>query len=118
MKLVTVSLAVSALLAAAPLFAEDAKAETTDIKGEVIDLTCYLDHGAAGEKHSKCATKCIESGLPVGLKAADGTVYLVVGEHQPLNKELAAYAGKAVTLRGKVASRDGLHLLENATVVQ
>ena len=103
---------------ALPLFAADTKSETKEVKGEILDLTCYLDHGASGEKHSKCGSGCIESGLPVGIKAENGTIYVVVGEHKPLNKELAPHAGKVVTLRGKAVSRDGLNLLENATLVQ
>ena len=60
------------------------------VTGEVLDMACYLDHGAHGEKHAECAKTCIESGLPVGIKSSDGKVYLVIGEHKPLNKELAA----------------------------
>ena len=93
-------------------------AGTITVKGEIIDLVCYIDHNARGAKHADCAKTCIESGLPVGLKAEDGTVYLLVGEHKPLNKTLAAHAAKTVTLTGKAASRDGLNLLENAQIVQ
>jgi len=92
--------------------------ETTTIKGEVLDLVCYTDHGAQGEKHMACAQKCIASGLPVGLKAEDGKVYLVVGQHKPINKELASEAGKVVTLKGKVVMKDGVNLLENAEIVK
>lgn len=92
--------------------------EGTTVKGEVLDLACYLDHGAQGEKHLACAQKCIASGLPAGIKGEDGKLYLIIGEHKPLNKELAAKAGKVVTLKGKVASRDGVNLLENAEIVK
>ena len=118
MRKVIASFTALVVATALPLIAADTKGETKELKGEVIDLTCFLDHGATGEKHAKCGTGCIESGLPVGLEAQDGTIYLVVGEHKPLNKELAPFAGKAVTLRGKVVSRNGLNLLENATLVQ
>ena len=92
--------------------------ELVQIKGEVLDLTCYVDSGARGEKHASCAKKCIEDGFPVGIKTEDGTVYTVVGELRPLNKELAEHAGKVVTLKGKVASRSGLNMLHNAEVVK
>lgn len=88
------------------------------LKGEVVDLVCYIDHNASGAKHADCAKTCIEGGLPVGLKAENGTTYLVVGEHKSVNKQLAPLAGKTVTLKGKVAARDGISLLENAEVVQ
>ena len=94
------------------------KAETTTVKGEVLDMGCYLSRGASGEKHADCAATCIESGLPVGLKGEDGKTYIVIGEHVPINKQLAKYAGKTVTLKGKVTERDGLHLLANAEIVK
>lgn len=97
--------------------ADEAAAETTQVKGEILDLVCYADHGASGEKHAGCATKCISSGLPVGIKGEDGKVYLVVGAHKPLNEQLAPEAGKTVTLQGKVKSRDGINLLKNAEIV-
>jgi hypothetical protein len=58
----------------------------------------------------------ITSGLPVGLKADDGKTYLLVGEHKPLNSELAQYAAKKITVEGKVASRDGIYMIENAVI--
>jgi hypothetical protein len=92
--------------------------EATTVKGEIVDLACYLDHGAHGDKHMACAQKCISSGLPVGIKTEDGKVYMVIGDHKPLNSELAAEAGKVITLKGKVATRDGMNLLENAEIVK
>ena len=116
----------AALFAAAPLFAEEGhdhgkkealtSGETQKISGEVIDMACYVDHGAMGEKHADCSKKCIASGLPVGLKADDGKTYLLIGEHKPMNSELAEYAAKKITVEGKVVSRDGLNLIENAVV--
>ena len=92
--------------------------QVKEIKGEILDLTCYADHGATGEKHASCGTTCVKSGLPVGIKAEDGTVYTVVGEHKPLNQELAPYVGKIVTLKGKVSLRSGFNLLQNAELVK
>jgi hypothetical protein len=87
---------------------------TQTIKGEVVDLMCYLDHGAKGEGHKGCATKCIESGGPVGLLTADGQLYLVIGDHAPMNKELAPKAAQIVTLKGKVVERNGVKMIEKA----
>jgi type 1 fimbria pilin len=91
---------------------------TVTIKGEVLDMACYLDHGAQGEKHAACAAKCIRSGLPVGIKAEDGQVYLLIGQHKPINDQIAEFAGKTITVQGKLANRDGINLLENASIVQ
>jgi hypothetical protein len=92
----------------------DAGGKTETIKGEVVDLMCYLDHGAKGEKHKGCAAKCIKSGGPVGLLTADDQVYLVIGDHKPMNDELAAKAAQTVTLKGKVVERNGMKMIENA----
>ena len=93
-------------------------ADTQTITGEVVDLMCYLDHGAKGDKHAACAKKCIESGGPVGILTADNQVYLVIGDHKPLNEKLAPLAAKTITVKGKLASRDGLNLLENIEIVK
>ncbi len=91
-------------------------AETQSITGEVVDLMCYLDHGAKGEKHQSCATTCIKNGGPVGLLSGDN-LYLVVGDHKPMNKELAEKAAQTVTLKGKVVEKHGMKMIENAELV-
>jgi hypothetical protein len=93
-------------------------ADNTTIKGEVIDLVCYTDGGLSGEEHAGCAKVCIKAGLPVGLKATDGKVYVLVGDHKPMNAELVEYAAKTITLKGKLVSRDGINMLENAEIVK
>jgi hypothetical protein len=117
MKIAMVTLTVGAMLAlrALSMAAEEkTTAQTQTIKGEVVDLMCYLDHGAKGEKHKGCAKKCIEGGGPVGLLTADDQLYLVIGEHKPINTELAAKAAETVTLKGKVVERNGMKMIENA----
>ncbi|MBV9491399.1 MAG: hypothetical protein JO069_17010 [Verrucomicrobia bacterium] len=95
-----------------------ADSDVVTLTGEVVDLVCYTDSGASGPDHADCAKVCINAGLPVGLKAKDGKTYLLVGEHKPLNSELAPYAAKTITLRGKLVGRDGISLLENAEIVK
>lgn len=88
------------------------------VKGEVLDMACYIDHNATGVKHADCAKRCIESGLPVGIKGEDGKTYLLIGEHKPLNKELVPYAAKVITVKGKFVTRDGFNMIENAEIVK
>jgi len=124
-KLVT-AIAAAAAFAASPLIAHEghengdkeklAGGETKKITGEVIDIVCYVDHASTGEKHADCAKKCITSGLPVGLKGDDGKTYLLVGDHMPMNQELAQYAAKKITVEGKVVARDGVNMIENAAI--
>ena len=87
------------------------------IKGEIVDLMCYLDHGAKGDKHKGCASKCIQGGGPVGLLSGDD-LYLVVGDHQPINEQLAPKAAQTITLKGKVVQRNGVKMISNATLVE
>jgi hypothetical protein len=88
------------------------------VTGEIVDMMCYVDHNAVGETHGQsCGAKCIKGGGPVGI-VSDGKAYLVVGEHKPMNEQLAEYCGKTVTLKGKAAERGGIAMLENAEIVK
>lgn len=109
----------AALLLALTFTAPHARAaDTQTVKGEVVDLMCYLDHGAKGEKHADCAKMCIESGGPVGLLTADNKLYLLVGEHKPMNDKLASLAAKTITVKGKIVERNGMKMIENAEIVK
>ena len=96
--------------------APDASANK-EVTGEVVDMMCYTDHGAKGEKHAACAAKCIKGGGPVGI-ASEGKTYLIVGDHKPMNDQLAEYAGKTITVKGKMAEKDGISMIENAEIVK
>ena len=60
------------------------------VTGEVIDLACYFDDGGSGPDHAACARMCIASGLPVGLKAKNGKIYVLIGRNEPPSAEPAA----------------------------
>jgi hypothetical protein len=118
------SVIVIASLAVAPLTLahdEHGKADAAGDKtvtGEIVDMMCYVDHNAVGEEHGKsCGAKCIKNGGPVGI-VENGKAYLVVGEHKPMNDQLADSCGKTITLKGKLAERGGVALLENAEIVK
>ena len=118
---VAVTLAFTAALAAAPLAMAEEKAAdasaTKEVTGEIVDMMCYIDHNAMGEKHASCGEKCIKGGAPVGI-VSDGKAIIVVGAHKPMNDELAPLAGKTVTLKGKMVSNGGVSMLENAEIVK
>jgi len=83
------------------------------VKGKVLDMTCYIAYNLSGPEHASCARDCIRSGLPVGIKGEDGKVYLLTGKAgKPVNAELADYAAKVVTIRGKESVRDGFAQLQ------
>ena len=119
-----VAISFTAAMAFAPLaFAAEEKAKDADaaaskeVTGEVVDMMCYVDHGGKGEKHAACAAKCIKGGGPVGI-ASEGKTYLIVGDHKPMNEQLAEHAGKTITVKGKVAEKDGISMIENAEIVK
>jgi hypothetical protein len=88
------------------------------VSGEVVDMMCYVDHNAVGEKHGQsCGAKCIKLGGPAGI-VSEGKAYLVVGEHKPINDQLAEYCGKNITVKGKIAERGGIAMIENAEIVK
>jgi hypothetical protein len=93
-------------------------AASKEVTGEVVDMMCYVDHNAVGEKHGQsCGAKCIKSGGPVGV-VENGKAYLVVGEHKPMNDQLAEYCGKTITVKGKLAERGGIAMIENAEILK
>ena len=54
------------------------------VEGEIVDLSCYLQVGKHGDKHSACGKKCIAGGQPIGLVTKEGVVYLLMDEeHDP-----------------------------------
>ncbi|MCS7224811.1 MAG: hypothetical protein NZ959_09690 [Armatimonadetes bacterium] len=88
--------------------AKEPKAVT--LKGEVVDLTCYLSHGSRGPAHAKCAQMCLDKGLPMGLLTHDGALYVILEDHgQPqAYQTLKGLAAKTVTVKGPVYSRNGM----------
>ncbi len=89
------------------------------LTGEVVDVFCYLSHGgeqALGKDHASCAKKCIQGGLPVGLKVGDQIYLLTMADHSAANKKMAELAGQQVTVRAKVMERDGQHLAAVSSV--
>lgn len=91
-------------------FAQEQEAAPQTVKGEVIDMSCYMDHGAKGEAHKKCAETCIKKGLPAGLLTADGQLYLLVENHskEKAYAKLSKYAAEDVAITGKVANKNGM----------
>ena len=123
LKVVVAAGFISALASSPLLLAQEHGKDSLDasaskeITGEVVDMMCYVDHNAMGDKHAGCAAKCIKGNGPVGI-VSDGKAYLIVGDHKPMNDALAEFAGKTITVRGKMAERGGIAMLENAEIVK
>ena len=115
-KLLLASLMISGLAWADKPAGKTAGGAKDKITGEVVDITCYADHGAKGEKHAACAQKCLSSGLPAGI-VADGKLYVVtMKDHTAPSTKLAAWAGKNVTAEGTKSEHEGTNIFEIDTV--
>ena len=88
------------------------------VKGEVLDLSCYVAHGAKGEEHSGCAKKCVKGGQPMGLLTSDGIVYLLYAPHDDASayEQTKDFAGKSVEIQGKEAAKSGIKGIEVRSV--
>lgn len=110
---------IGALLAASPAFA--AEGERVQVTGEIIDTWCYFSgvmggpDAVVGSAHHTCALWCSAGGIPVGLLAEDGTVYMVLkieGSADSAGGDTQlTLASHVVTADGLVYERDGLKYL-------
>ncbi len=85
-------------------------AKEVTLKGEVLDLACYVAGEKKGPEHKRCAVMCIKGGAPIGILTDDGKVYLVVEDHakpEPYEK-LKEFAAEKVAITGVLYQRGGL----------
>jgi hypothetical protein len=97
----------------------EAKADALTVTGEVLDLSCYLGHGAKGKPHQKCAKACLlDKKVPAGLLLDDGSVLLLVPDHkhEKAFKPVGELAAERVTVRGRKVVSGGLPGLMVETV--
>lgn len=98
------------------MFSIEAFGQTVQtVKGEVLDLSCYMNNGdkGRGAVHKVCTIKCLEKGLPAGLLTVDGQVFLLVENHRlaAAYKTAIENGGNQVQITGRVYKRDGLKSL-------
>lgn len=114
-----------AIAASSTAIVADAEDEHTDgedklvtLKGEILDMACWVPHEAKGAEHAGCAQRCVQGGQPMGLLAEDGTVYLLFAGHKDASAFEAAkdLAGKRVEIMGMGAARGGVKAIEVRTV--
>jgi len=88
------------------------------VHGEILDMACYVAHKAKGEEHADCAKRCVKGGQPMGLLAADGTVYLLYANHKDGSafEQAKDHAGRMVQITGVEATQDGIKGIEVSSV--
>ncbi len=109
-----------------PAQAQDA-GERIQVTGEIIDTWCYFSgvmggpDAVQGSAHHTCAMWCSAGGIPVGLLAEDGTVYMVLQIEDSTDSASGdtqlRLASHTVTADGMLYRRDGLNYLVVADVV-
>jgi len=112
--------AASMLLIAALLFGAMAFAKTqatppaVPVTGEIVDLSCYLGHGAKGAAHKECAAQCISAGGPMGLLTPSGALYVLTMNHEKQDafNEAKKYAGAKVKIAGPTSIKNGTRALQ------
>lgn len=105
-----------------------AEGERLQVTGELIDTWCFYSgvmggpEAVVGTAHHTCALWCSAGGIPVGLRADDGTVYMVLkleDDPQLAGGDTALrLASNTVLADGIVHRRDGINYMIVEKVVQ
>lgn len=110
----------SVLLVAAPVLAQDAPpkripgGQSIEIRGEVVELGCYLRDGARGEGHRACAMACLKNGGQLGIVQDDtGVLFPLAGPTPASDPNAAArqHVAAHVFVRGQLFERNGARVV-------
>ena len=87
--------------------------ERVTVKGEVVDMWCYLEGGDRGAAKKACATSCAKAGNPIGILDAKGNLYVAAGlaDHQAAQALLVDKLSTDVTVTGTVVRKGGVQML-------
>jgi len=81
------------------------------VKGEVVDVACYMMGGSKGDGHKSCAEACAKAGGSLGILTADGKLYvsLLPDDHKKgPNAALLDHIAHTVEATGFVRSSGGV----------
>lgn len=87
------------------------------ITGELIDTWCYVTEIMYGQgtAHHQCAVWCAIGGIPVSVRAEDGTIYVVLkvedDDRSVANQRIVKIQSHKVTVVGDLYKRDGVNYL-------
>ncbi len=106
-----------AMVAAAMAATSAQAAQRVEVTGGVIDSWCYLTEimYPEGTAHHQCALWCAAGGIPVGILADDGTVYIVLKFEDDAtsvaNPTVMDIQSHRVRVEGELYPRDGINYL-------
>ena len=101
------------LLAGSLLFGAPEK-ETKSVTGWVLDSACAFTKGLKKPISRECAIACAKKASPLVILQDDGTIYWPISDSMPAvgqNERLMPFAGKRVTVTGKLFTRGGSRAL-------
>src|SRR5215212_3748174 len=107
-------LALAAVLSLGGLLAiAQPKGDNVTIKGEVVDLWCYLEGGDHGAEHKKCAVTCAKAGDPIALLSEKGDLYILMGikDHDPAKDMLIEKMAENATVEGTLVKKGGVQAI-------
>src|SRR5215467_2759796 len=113
MKRWNIRTAVTMAFVAASIALAEPKGQTLTVKGEVVDLWCYMESGEHGPSHKACATACVKGGNPIGIVDSKGNIYIAAGlqDHQPARDLLINRMSEEVSASGTLVTKGGLKML-------
>ncbi len=91
----------------------DPKGDKVSVKGEIVDLWCYLEGGDHGKEHKECAVSCAKAGNPIGIVDDKGEIYVLMGmkDHQPGKEILSDKMAEIVTVNGTLVKKGGVQVI-------
>ena len=101
----------AALACCTALPAVASEGQRIQVTGELIDTWCYYSgvmggpEAVVGTAHHTCALWCSAGGIPVGMQAEDGTVYMVLKLE---NDDKLAGGDTALRLASHTVEADGM----------
>ena len=109
----TLGLALVMALVAGSVGLAQPKGSTVSVKGEVVDMWCYMESGEHGPSHKACATACAKGGNPIGIVDSKGDIYVTAGlqDHQPARDLLVSKMSEQVTATGTLVAKGGVKML-------
>ncbi len=108
-----------AVLMAAGTHGAWAQSQPATIKGYVLDSACAFTKNLKKPVSAECAVTCAKAGSPLVILADNGVIYWPISDTTPArgqNERLMEFAGKRVSVTGKVYQRGGSYAVVIATI--
>jgi hypothetical protein len=91
-------------------------AQTTTVRGYVLDSACAFTKNLSKPISADCAVACAKAGSPLVILADDGTIYWPISDTSSLpaksqNDRLMKVAGQRVSAQGTVYTKGGSHAI-------